>query len=60
MIARAIFRNTTCGVPQGSILEPQLFLVYVDELPSLSKISDRTIFAGDTNLFHEQKYHKTF
>ena len=48
-------RNTTCGVPQGTILRRLPFLAYVYELPSSSKTLNPTIFADDTKLFHEQK-----
>ena len=53
--------NITAGVPQGSVLEPVLFLIHINDLPD-EITSSCKIFADDTSLFSkiENKSHSNF
>ena len=44
------WKDVTAGVPQGSILGPLLFLVYINDLSNGLK-SNPKLFADDTSLF---------
>jgi hypothetical protein len=43
-------QSITCGVPQGSILGPLLFLLYVNDIFVNASHMDMILFADDTNL----------
>ncbi len=46
---------SSCGVPQGSVLGPLLFLLNVNDFSQCSKIFDTHLFADDSNLFYANK-----
>ena len=44
-------QTINCGVPQGSILGPLFFILYINDLPRASKLSELLLFADDTSIF---------
>ena len=43
-------KNIDCGIIQGSILGPKLFIMYINDICIISKIRTFTLFAEDTNI----------
>ena len=47
------FQPVSCGVPQGSVLGPVLFLLFINDFSNCSEILDFHLFADDANLFYK-------
>ena len=50
-------KTIECGVPQGAVLGPLLFLIYINEIAEITKHNNILSYADDTNIFG--KYEQT-
>ena len=48
-------KDIICGVPQGSILGPLLFILYVNDVTNTSNVLDFIMFADDTTILYSHE-----
>ena len=53
---QSAIQSITCGVPQGSILGPLLFIIYMNDICNVSELFFTVLYADDTSVVIHGKY----
>ena len=51
-------KQVLCGVPQGSILGPKVFILYINDICNISSVLNLILYPDDTNIFVQVKIWK--
>lgn len=51
----SVLRPIEIGIPQGSVLGPLMFLIYINDICRLPVTGNATLFADDTGLFYSAR-----
>ena len=57
--AKSLYHKIVCGIPQGSILGPYLYLIYVNDIFNVSSETKCILYADDTTLLFADTNLKT-